>query len=46
MEVAITIKPTAKEDGFVYALGYGFPPMRAATVAKREGSFGEVETGA
>ena len=44
MEVATTIKLTAMEERFVYALTYGLPPTRAAKVAKREGSFGEVET--
>ncbi len=33
MEVATTIKLTAKEERFVYALGYGLPPTRAAKVA-------------
>ena len=33
MEVATTIKLTVKEERFVYALGYGLPPTRAATEA-------------
>ncbi len=33
MEVATTVKLTAKEERFVYALGYGLPPTRAAKVA-------------
>ncbi len=33
MEVATTITLTAKEERFVYALGYGLPPTRAAKVA-------------
>ena len=33
MEGATTVKLTAKEEGFVYALGYGLPPTRAARVA-------------
>ena len=41
MKVATTIKLTAKEERFV---AYGLAPTRAAKVAKREGSFGEVET--
>ncbi len=33
MEVATTVKLTAKEENFVFALGYGLPPTRAAKVA-------------
>ena len=33
MEVNTTITLTAKEERFVYALGYGLPPTRAATVS-------------
>ncbi len=33
MEVATTIQLTVKEERFVYALGYGLPPTRAAKVA-------------
>ncbi len=33
MEVNTTITLTAKEERFVYALGYGLPPTRAAKVA-------------
>ena len=33
MEVKTTITLTAKEERFVYALGYGLPPTRAATVS-------------
>ena len=33
MKVATTIQLTAKEERFVYALGYGLPPTRAAKVA-------------
>ena len=33
MLVSTTIELTAKEERFVYALGYGLPPTRAAKVA-------------
>ena len=33
MQVNTTISLTAKEERFVYALGYGLPPTRAAKVA-------------
>ena len=33
MEVNTKITLTAKEERFVYALGYGLPPTRAARVA-------------
>ena len=33
MEVNTTITLTAKEERFVYALGYGLPPTRAARAA-------------
>ncbi len=33
MEVNTTITLTAKEERFVYALGYGLPPTRAAKVS-------------
>ena len=33
MEVATTVTLTPKEERFVYALGYGLPPTRAAKVA-------------
>ncbi len=33
MEVATTVTLTPKEEQFVYALGYGLPPTRAAKVA-------------
>ena len=46
MKTATTIKLTTREERFVYALAYGLVPTRAAKVAKREGSIGEVETGA
>ncbi len=33
MEVNTTVTLTPKEEQFVYALGYGLPPTRAAKVA-------------
>ncbi len=33
MDVATTVKLTAKEENFVFALGYGLPPTRSAKVA-------------
>ena len=33
MKVATTVKLTAKEERFVYALGHGLPPTRAAKVS-------------
>ena len=33
MQVNTTVTLTAKEERFVYALGYGLPPTRAAKVA-------------
>ena len=33
MEVNTTVTFTAKEEKFVYALGYGLPPTRAAKAA-------------
>ena len=33
MEVNTTVTLTTKEERFVYALGYGLPPTRAARVA-------------
>ena len=80
MDAVTTVTLTPKEERFVYALGYGLPPTRAAKVsgwavgsasrlihkphiraalmavhqntgqildklAKREGSFGELEPG-
>ncbi len=33
MDVVTTVTLTPKEEAFVYTLGYGLPPTRAATVA-------------